>query len=250
MNPIKINVPDANLSSIMDTHRPKNDNVLFIGNSAMKYVYMFANILLPDDMEKYFDDKRIFFSALPKELLKKCLYRLYVDCGWDEKTEVSKITTVRFIEANNSTATKWMQKCKMVVVDYENTPHWQALAINAPLICYWDHDVWLQTPEGDDRLAALREAGILFRTPKEAAKKLIDVFDNAAGWWHGSDVQYARLYCLDGMCSKSWLKKWVAGFKWVGRYHDMIARSRETNLMVRIIEEGVTHEAKYTRGGK
>jgi putative transferase (TIGR04331 family) len=70
-------------------------------------------------------------------------------------------------------------------------------------------------PEAEPYFELLRKAGILYRTPEEAARKLQEVFDNPSKWWSGKEVQRARCEFLDvfGYTEKDWTGAWARELK-------------------------------------
>ena len=76
-------LPSPHLSRLKDTHTLRLDNILFIDTSTPRINYKLHTALLPDDMPKYFEDKKMFFQSLPDKIRNKILYRPYLhDYGW------------------------------------------------------------------------------------------------------------------------------------------------------------------------
>ena len=57
----------------------------------------------------------------------------------------------------------------------------------------------------------LRKAGILYRTPKEAADKVIEISENPEIYWKSKTVQDARNVFLErfGYSRKNWMNYWI-----------------------------------------
>jgi putative transferase (TIGR04331 family) len=109
----------------------------------------------------------------------------------------------------------WMMNAKLVVIDHPQTAFIEALAINVPSIFYWDHEVYLMRPEAEEYYEALRRAGVLYKTPEDAARKLSEVFDDSMGWWKSREIQDARNIFLErfGSSRKDWLNIWAEELK-------------------------------------
>ena len=105
-----------------------------------------------------------------------------------------------------------MKKVKIVVVDHPHTTFIEALTVNVPCIFYWDHEAYLMRPEAERYFELLRNAGILFKNPLSAAKKLSEIFDNPMEWWLEDSVQKARIeFCNRyAYTRKDWVKIWAA----------------------------------------
>lgn len=228
-------LPSPYLSRLKDSHSPKMDRIIFVGTSGQKYHYRFDTGLLPEDMKKYFFDKKIFFQTLLNEIKNEILYRPYShDLGYGEveaEVEVVKkaCPNVKFLYKGR--LTDWMKKVKLVVIDHPHTSFIEALTINVPSVFYWDHDVYLMRPEAEEYFDVLRKAGILYKKPEDAAKKLIEVFDDPIEWWRSKDVQDARNIFLErfGYSRKDWLKIWAEELK---------------QIQKRCINNGLTYEQK------
>jgi putative transferase (TIGR04331 family) len=203
------------LSKVKDTYSPGLDNILFVGQTIPAYYYMLHTVLLPNDMPEYFEDKKVFFQALPDETRNKILYRPYArEYGWKEMESVKKMfPDVRL--ASKGRLIDWMKKVKLAVIDCPYTAFIEALTINVPCVFYWDHKVCLMRPEAEEYFELLRNAGILFKDPLSAAKKVKEIFAEPVKWWLCGEVQKARLeFCNRyAYAGKDWLKIWIEELK-------------------------------------
>jgi len=103
-----------------------------------------------------------------------------------------------------------MQKVKLVVIDHPHTAFIEALTINVPCVFYWDHNVYLMRPEAERYFDLLRDAGILFKDPLSAARKVSEIFDNPKAWWLTPGVQKARIeFCSKyAYTAEDWADVW------------------------------------------
>ena len=158
------------------------------------YHYRFHSFLMPEDMSKYFEDKKMFFQALTGETRNKFLYRPYLHNQYGAK-ELDLVKTlcpdIRFILKGRLVS--WMQKAKLVIIDHPHTAFLEALIINVPCIFYWDHEVYLMCPEAEEYFELLRDVGILFKDPLSAAEKVREIFNDPMAWWLNDNIQKARL---------------------------------------------------------
>lgn len=206
---------NPHLAKLKNTYSIEIDRILFIGSGMPKYHYRFCTALLPDDMPKYFEDKKIFFQILKDEVKKKACYRPYPhEYGWEEVSGIKKIYPEIQI-LSTGLLVNWMKKVKLVVIDHPHTSFLEALTINVPCIFFWDSEVNLMRPEADPYFELLREAGILYMDAESAAKKINEIWDDVPGWWQQPKVQKAKdEFCYQfARTSKNWCKEWVKVFR-------------------------------------
>jgi len=87
--------------------------------------------------------------------------------------------------------------CRLLVLDHYGTTLHMALAANAPTIAFWKNSDWGFDSESAWAVDILREVGILFETPQEAAARTVDIWPNAQGWWRDNVVQAVRKLWLE-----------------------------------------------------
>ncbi len=212
-------MPSPHLSLLKDTHSPRSDDILFISTTMPPYVYRLHTQLLPEDMSKYFNDQQIFVRSLSDEARKALLYRPHpYEYGWGENSLIKdSCPQARF--ADDVNIRKLMQRVKLVVVDHPNTSILEALTINAPSIFYWDHEVYLMRKEAGKYFEALRAAGILYKDPLSAAKKINEIIRDPGAWWNNTAVRRVRSdFCDRFACAgKDWIAVWAKEMKAVAR---------------------------------
>ncbi|MFA6142106.1 MAG: LIC12162 family protein [Candidatus Omnitrophota bacterium] len=202
-------LPSPYLSRLKNSHKPVDNSILFVSNSIYKYHVGFHSFLSPDDMPKYHEDKKIFFNSLDKRLLDKVIYRPYPIDRWEE-LEALKRSIPRLKLLQSSKLVDKMKGSRLVVIDHLSTPFIEALTINVPCICFWDHDVTLIRPKANKYFEMMREAGILYDNPRDAARRVNEIYDNVESWWRGDKIQMLK----DELCSKfaltsgDWLAEW------------------------------------------
>lgn len=209
-------LPSPHLSKLKDVYSMKCNKILFIGTGMPTYHYLFNTGLMPEDMIKCLENKILFLQNLSDETKNKILYRPYpyIEYGWGEIEIVKRICpTAQFIPKGK--LINYIKKVKLVVIDHPHTSFLEALTINAPCIFYWDHDVYLMRPEAEEYFTLLRKAGILYRCPLDAAKKVNEIFFHPKDWWLSQEVQDARLkFCEHfAYARKDWMKIWLKEFK-------------------------------------
>lgn len=198
------------LSRIRNSHKPKMENILFVGNSTHKYLSRFSTYLIPDDMPGYFEKKGRFFRSLSVEAKNILLYRPYQEIGWDEIGSIKKLMPgIKFLGGGKLTA--WMKDVRLVIIDHQMTALLEALTVNVPSVCFWDHDIEMIRPEAESYFEKLRDCGILHKTPESAAGKVNEIYQDPMRWWLSAEVQKAKdAFCgRFALTSGDWKKEWI-----------------------------------------
>jgi hypothetical protein len=73
----------------------------------------------------------------------------------------------------------------------------EALTANKPTILIWEPQLWELDSESDPYCEELRQAGILYDLPEDAAAKVAEIYDNPYVWWNSEKVQKAKQHFLD-----------------------------------------------------
>lgn len=211
-------LPSPHLSKLKDTHKPTLNKMLFVGVFMLAYDNRLMSWLLSGDKDKYFDDKKAFFNTLIPELQENnFLYRPYVFMNWGE-VEWMRQLRADMPMANKGSSTEWMKKSKLVVIDHPHTSFLEALVINVPTVLFWDHNVYRMRKESEKYFDLLREAGILYETPGQAAAHINAIYANPGAWWQNPRVQVARkAFCEHyAFAKKDWIDDWVKALTKLG----------------------------------
>ena len=104
-----------------------------------------------------------------------------------------------------------IQKSAVAIIDHLGTTALEALTINIPTIWFLNVEVNLIRPEAEKYFALLRDAGILHRSPEEAAEKVNEIYNDPLRWWCNPEVQKAKNTFCDrfALTSNNWRKEWV-----------------------------------------
>lgn len=207
-------LPSPHLSKIKNKFKLQFDNALLVGIDMSRYHYRFHTIIFPEDMSKFFDDKKIFFRNLKDEIKEKLLYRPYdAKLRWEEDLVRQECPKARFIL--NGKLVDWFRKVRLVIIDHPHTSFLEALTINVPSVFYWDHEVYLMREEAEGYFDMLRKAGIVYKDPLSAAIKVNEIIDNPMDWWGSSKVQDAvcRFCKRYAYTKRDWLKMWIDEFE-------------------------------------
>lgn len=104
-----------------------------------------------------------------------------------------------------------LNKSALIVFDHPGTTFCQAIASNVPFLGFWDDAIWPNTEESQPCITALRDAGILFTTGKEAAVKVDAIINDIHKWWKDRSIQRALGGFRNNFAASHmlWLPQWL-----------------------------------------
>lgn len=210
-----VQLPDPRLSDLANTHSKNNRNILFIGSHAPMYMFRYQSYWIPEFVYlKYYPLKQKFFQKLEESVRNYILYRPYpFEYGWNEEERIREILpNVRF---DKSSPIQSMKNCSLVVIDHPGTSLLEALAINVPTISFWDNDQCPMREEAKPYFQLLKDAGILYYDPIDAAKRVNEVAKEPEIWWANGMLQSARQeFCHRfAWADSNWKRIWVKTLK-------------------------------------
>ena len=80
----------------------------------------------------------------------------------------------------------------MCIVTYNATTYLETLYLNIPTIAFWNEEHWELNEDSKKYIEILFDAGIYHKTPKSAAQKVSEIWDDIGSWWESEIVQNAR----------------------------------------------------------
>ena len=85
------------------------------------------------------------------------------------------------------------------------------MAANVPTICYWDQKDWPLCKQAVEQFDHLREVGILFDMPEDAAAHVNAIWNDVPGWWNSRAVRVVRRQWQDQYARTSpiWWWHWA-----------------------------------------
>jgi putative transferase (TIGR04331 family) len=210
------NLPSPRISSFIsdcsETGRQQKEGpVLFIATSHLRYLYRFHSCPVGGQLEDYWDWQLRFLASAPVKLRKVVLYRAYhTDYGWCARQRISD----RFPEVQSDDSPSIDQRIResrLIVIDHLSTSLLESFTANVPTVLYWNPARWEVREEAEADFQKLRDAGILWDSPEEAASHVSAVFDEPWEWWGQEAVQSARSSFLEGhgLGRKDWTRHWV-----------------------------------------
>jgi len=184
---------------------------LFVGTMFPRYLQYLRYCPLGPQVKNYIFWQVRFLHALPETVRNRFIIRLSPhDYGWANKARLSEeISELRF-DDHSLPYLKQVKKCKLVVVDNCQTTFLEAMLLNRPVILFYDPDLWSVSSDALSHLNLLRQAGILYYRPEDAAGKVFEIFENPIAWWNSENVRAAKKQHIEhfaiGSCD--WVETW------------------------------------------
>jgi putative transferase (TIGR04331 family) len=137
------------------------------------------------------------------------LYRR--DWGWDHRERVRELAPDARFDDPSRPLSKRLRESRLAVFDCPSTPMLEAFAAGVPSILCWAEDAWPFRPSARPFFEGLREAGVLFESPEEAAAQVGRAYGNPKGWWDEPARLAARraLTATYALSRADWLGSWL-----------------------------------------
>jgi len=185
-------LPSPALSRIRNKHRFAENEMIFVGAKMFVQNGRIDSSPSPKQCLNYRKKKQIFISTLDQEPLGSLVYRPF-------SRAVQLLEEVPFLKKNVPGLRIFLGplenkilSCRLLVLDHPGTTLHQAMAANIPVVCFWDADEWPLCSQADADFEPLRECGILFDNPVNAARHVNGIWANVPAWWNSEEVQNAR----------------------------------------------------------
>lgn len=207
-------LPSPYLSKLAE-HKQQREELILVGNSYPTYLYRFYTKITPEELLPYLQDKIIFLKALRSDIIQRLNYRPFrFDYGINELAYLDSILSAKQIISNGK-LTDILQTCKLVVVDHLETTFHESFAMNVPTIIYWRKKYFPLYDAISVYFDRLRDAGILYDSPEQAAQKVNEIWENPKAWWYKAEVQEAKnRFCrFFAYTSPNWRRDWVKFLK-------------------------------------
>ena len=190
---------------IKDYKYNKNGDILFVGASCKNYFYSFDEGQLPNHNNAYLENAIKFIDGLNKSTFNNLIYRFYFQENFNEYKYVKKkfpnIKTS--LREKNSHFYDLFYQSKLMITTNDATTHKEGFIVNHPTIMLLVKDFFNFREEAIPYYEALFEAGILYYSPIECAKKINSISNNPLDWWNQSKVQEAKDYYNQYFCKTS-----------------------------------------------
>jgi len=151
---------------------------------------------------KFINYSIIFFCNLDKKVSHNILFKLYKYNPFGKVYELlKKKFNFNFVFKKNLFDS--LIGCRINIITLDSTAILESLNINFPTIIFFNlKDVNLNT-YGKNSYNLLKKADIFFDNPKDAAKKINEIWDNVENWWFEKERQKLVAEFCKRMCKRS-----------------------------------------------
>lgn len=173
-----------------------SSDLLVIGTEMAAFPYRLESLPTPLQIMRYRKDKARFFAALPASIQSHAVYRPYFSVPGTLRDGAWLQERFSWLRLAEGPLAPHLARCRLLVLDHNGTSLLEAMAVNRPVVAFWQREHWPLTEEAEALLTVLATAGIWQPTPLQAAAKVAAVWDHPMDWWMCDDVQKARkAYC-------------------------------------------------------
>jgi putative transferase (TIGR04331 family) len=186
--------PVGNLKMVgVDMGWDPEGDALMVEVTMPRYSYHMYSVPVAGQWLGYFDEQCRFVDALPDDIRRSLLVRLYgIDYGWNQSARWrERFPDIRLDEGRAPIA-PLISKSRLYVSTYNATTFLESMAMNIPTIIFWNVHQWEIRDSAVPFFERLKSAGIFHETPELAAHQMTKVWHNVANWWNSNPVQGAR----------------------------------------------------------
>lgn len=161
----------------------KKHGILFATTSIPRYLFQFP--FLPNMFCDYLSWQERFVIEVSRR--RKGILRIRShreDFGWDIDFRRSAKNIDVLIEGWDVPFKESLKSCRIFVGDSITTTFIESLSARKPTILFWDSKINVLKSDAQPFYEKLREAGILFDSPEDAATAVDLVYDDVETWWN------------------------------------------------------------------
>lgn len=164
------------VSTTLDLH---NINLLRNNNNSLAAEYLHRQARL--------------WNALPSELRLDSRLRLHVDYGWRNEERLRETCPDLRLDDSSVPFSRRLAETRLLIVDFPTTTFLEAFAADAPCLLTWNPADWDFRDTARPFFNRIKEVGLLFDEPEQAAAQAARVYDNPSAWWNEPARREARL---------------------------------------------------------
>ena len=181
----------------------KDGNVLLIQGTYRRFFLSMQVGQLPFYNNTQIKMTKKLISNLSKSIFQNTILRFHNQYGFGEIEKIKKdfkdikIST----REEESHFYRLLFNSKLLVVFIDFTTFKQSFVINHPTILIWDKNYFTNRKSAKKYFDVLHEAGILYYSEEECAKKINEIYKNPYEWWNSNKVQKAKNYFMNYFCN-------------------------------------------------
>jgi putative transferase (TIGR04331 family) len=208
-----IKFPSLQLSGRASIKGDPNGKILHVLSSLPRYFYQHFSMPVAGQFLSYLENQILFLNELEDNVSKHIIVRpdkSGVNTGWNI-AQVLDVAGHSFrIDKSKDSFLKSLKKSRLCICTHNATVFLECLSMNFPTIIFWEPSHHEIRSDAVPYFDLLLEAGILFYTPEEAAKKVNTVVHNVDEWWFSDQVQSARKKFCEryAATSSDWEREW------------------------------------------
>jgi putative transferase (TIGR04331 family) len=214
-NPVVAPLPNPKLSELNKhdywSNVGERHGLLLVATEHPMYPYWLLSIPLGDQYEEYIRWRIRFSNALSGNPRRNLVLRLFPDDqGWQQAARMQKSIPSVQLDDHSEPFLERLRAVRLAVFDHPTTTFLEALAYNTPSVLFWNAKHWEVRTDALPYLQQLRDAGILYDNPEDAAAKASQIYENPSTWWLSESVQQARKNFTNRYArgSDDWLREW------------------------------------------
>lgn len=172
-----------------------NNGILWVPTQHERYQLWFP--YLPEDALVYIDCQIRFARSLRNDIFKEvCIRHKPLDYGWSLSDRLNDFFPEIKINSHKTPFLESLERCRLYVCDHLSTTFIEALFIDKPTVLFWDESITPVRECAASYLNLLREEGILFSSPEEAANVINENYVDIESWWNEPSRKSAvRKFC-------------------------------------------------------
>jgi len=151
---------------------------------------------------KYITYDIIFFNNLDKKISCNILFKPALNQLYEKIYKLlKKKFNFNFLYKKNFFNS--LVDCRINIINFNATTILQSLNINFPTIVFFNLKEANLNNYGKNSYNLLKKADIFFDNPKDAAKKINEIWDNVENWWFEKERQQLVTEFCNRMCKRS-----------------------------------------------
>jgi putative transferase (TIGR04331 family) len=159
----------------------------------------------------YIADQKKFLEETCPSARKLLLLRLYPrELGWHENHMWQQVDSSLEVYRGPKSNFDQLNESRLAIGTYNGMGILETLSANYPTVIFWDPNHWELRKTAKPVFDALLDVGIFHETPRSAASKVNEVYQDVQSWWILPEVQSARnKFCSQfARADNDWPAKW------------------------------------------
>lgn len=145
-----------------------------------------------DDFKEYFDDQKKFVNLLTQ--LPRQFLTIRLDPSYKNKRTFEDLRWFDFdsslkIDLGESKIEKLIKDSRLVIHSYDSTGFLETISQNIPTLAFWQNNFDHLRENVKSDYQSLVDAGIIHLSPKSAADKVNEIWEDVDGWWSQNQLQ-------------------------------------------------------------